>query len=247
MNADGFGDPANNESITSLAVYGGRLYAGTYHGAGGGCEVWRTSATGGPPYTDWAQVNSDGFGDPGNRGALSMIPFGDLLMVGTENVATGCEVWAYDGSTWREAASGGFGDGHNEAATCMLAHGNRLFVGTHNDLGAGGNDLAQIDRFFFRSGGSSSSPEKLVADELRVGLSWAAVTTPLRPALRAEREGAAIRLRWTTNAPGFGLESTDALPPGEWSPVQAGIGLEGADFTASVPTTNAKRFFRLRR
>src|SRR5437763_37821 len=43
-------------------------------------------------------------------------------------------------------------------------------------VGAGGTDLAQIDRFFFRSGGSSSSPAKLVADELRVGRAWADVT-----------------------------------------------------------------------
>lgn len=82
---------------------------------------------------------------------------------------------------------------------------------------------------------------------MRVGLSWAEVTSPLRPTLRAERESTAIRLRWTTNAPGFALETTDALPPGAWTPVETFLSQDGGDYIASVPATNAKQFFRLRR
>ncbi len=40
---------------------------------------------------------------------------------------------------------------------------------TLGNAGAGGTDLSSIDRFFFRAGGSTASPAKLVADEVRVG------------------------------------------------------------------------------
>ncbi len=49
---------------------------------------------------------------------------------------------------------------------------------TIGNAGAGGTDLAQIDRFFFRGGGSSASPAKQVADELRVGFTWATSPRP---------------------------------------------------------------------
>lgn len=49
-------------------------------------------------------------------------------------------------------------------------------------FGAGGNDpAAPIDRFFFRSGGTTSSPVKQVADELRVGTTWSDVTAVPEP------------------------------------------------------------------
>lgn len=48
-------------------------------------------------------------------------------------------------------------------------------------FGEGGTDVAQVDRFFFRSGGSASAPIKEVADELRIGTTWADVTAIPEP------------------------------------------------------------------
>ena len=61
MNTAGFGD-ANNQLIGSMFVFNENLYIGTLNEATG-CEIWRTAAVGGPPFTDWQQVNTDGFGD----------------------------------------------------------------------------------------------------------------------------------------------------------------------------------------
>ena len=59
VNAGGFGD-GNNIDAVCLQDYNYFLYAGTL-GWKAGCEVWRTAGAGGPPYTDWTQVNQTGF------------------------------------------------------------------------------------------------------------------------------------------------------------------------------------------
>ena len=121
-------------------------------------------------------------------------------------------------------------------------------LATIPDIGNGGTDLTQIDRVFFRCGGSSSSPAKLVTDELRVGYSWAAVTTPLRPTLSIARNGNAVTLLWPTNSPAFELEEAIALPAMSWSTVSTSVGTSGTNHTASVPIApGTALFFRLRR
>jgi len=64
VNGDGFGD-FNNKSACPTVVFEGYLYAGTKNVTTGG-EIWRTKGIGGPPFTDWEQVNTDGFGDSNN-------------------------------------------------------------------------------------------------------------------------------------------------------------------------------------
>jgi len=113
-------------------------------------------------------------------------------------------------------------------------------------VGAGGTDLAQIDRVFFRAGGVSSSPQKEVSDELRVGFTWASVTASLIPKLTIQASGSVL-LRWQTNAPGFGLEATVALSPGTWTGITNGVATIGTNYSVTVPITNASRYFRLRR
>lgn len=114
-------------------------------------------------------------------------------------------------------------------------------------VGNGGADLAQIDRVFFRAGGSSSSPTKLVTDELRVGFTWASVTPPLLPPLTIEASGNAAILQWPTNAPGFVLEQTTTLAPTSWTAVTNVPAIVGTNNSVSVNATNASRYFRLRR
>ena len=59
---NGFGDE-NNDGVSSMAVFRGYLYVGTYRSTG--CEVWRSSDG-----TTWEQVDTGGFAetDPGRRG-----------------------------------------------------------------------------------------------------------------------------------------------------------------------------------
>ncbi len=113
-------------------------------------------------------------------------------------------------------------------------------------VGSGGNDLGQIDRFFFRSGGSSASPSKLVTDELRLGLDWASVTPPPPVSLGASLSGSSFALRWTTNLAGFQIQSTASLePPVVWSNEPAAPVISGTNFQWSAGTSNDARYFRL--
>jgi len=87
---DGFGNPQDNHSISSLLVHDNRLYAVAYNYQTG-MEVWRTENG-----TDWEQVGFAGFGDSHNHGLYSdgsMTAFNNRLFIGTTNWANGGEVW----------------------------------------------------------------------------------------------------------------------------------------------------------
>jgi parallel beta-helix repeat protein len=130
VNTDGFGN-SNNSLTRSMAVYGTKLYVGTDNGTTG-AEVWRTAGTGTPPFSDWTQVNSDGFGNSSNTAAKSMAEHNGNLFVGTDNSSTGGEVWEYNGSSWAQANNDGFGDPNNFYANSMAVLNNGLYVGTYN-------------------------------------------------------------------------------------------------------------------
>ncbi|MBW1915920.1 MAG: hypothetical protein JRI86_13465 [Deltaproteobacteria bacterium] len=135
-NSNGFGD-SNNVNVRIMAVYDGKLYVGTGNPTTG-AEIWCTGGVGGPPYTDWAQVNSDGFGDTANTVAKSMAVYDGMLYTGTWNAPTGGEVWRTMGAggppftDWEKANTGGFGDSNNIYANSM-ASVNPLYVGTYNE------------------------------------------------------------------------------------------------------------------
>ncbi len=112
-------------------------------------------------------------------------------------------------------------------------------------VGSDGNDLAQIDRFFFRSGGTSSSPAKLVADELRVGLTWAAVTSPAPPKLVVRSSDSGFDLRWPTNPPVFVLQTTPSLHPAAWTAETAAPAVSGTNYLFEIQPTNTAGFYRL--
>ena len=113
-------------------------------------------------------------------------------------------------------------------------------------VGNGGSDLVQIDRFFFRSGGTSSSPNKLVTDEVRVGFTWAEVTTPARPQLSITPTGSSVALTWPTNAVGFTLQSATNLGPSAvWSTNSPAPVVIAGQNTVTNPITGAQKFHRL--
>ena len=133
VNEDGFGEPYGCVKASSMAVYGNQLYVGTDESSGG-CMVWRTSGAGGPPFTDWQQVNTSGFGSTSNTDAPSMAVYNGKLYAGTSN-ASGCQVWSYDGSSWSGAGSGGLGNASNLTACSLAGYNGKLYASTSNASG----------------------------------------------------------------------------------------------------------------
>lgn len=112
---------------------------------------------------------------------------------------------------------------------------------------SGGTDLTQIDRFFFRAGGATSTPAKLITDELRVGFSWASVTPVTeKPTVTIRRSASDVIVSWPASHSGFMLESSATLPDG-WAPVNEPVVLEGDNNTVTIEASEARAFFRLTR
>jgi hypothetical protein len=80
VSAPGLGDP-DNAGIFEMAVFKNHLYAGT--GNAKGFQIWKTDATGSPPYRWQRVVTGGGYKDvAGPRTVFSMYPFGEWLYVG---------------------------------------------------------------------------------------------------------------------------------------------------------------------
>lgn len=90
------------DAITSLAPFGGRLYAGTRSRGKKGGQLW-VSATG--DRGSWRKVTGadNGFGRPQNKTAGSaMVDFEGKLYASTHNPAFGGELWSSaDGAKWK--------------------------------------------------------------------------------------------------------------------------------------------------
>ena len=86
----GFGEGSINRDAMSMATLDGSLYVGTNNK--NGCEVWSYDGS------DWNMVDAigNGFGNPDNIGAQSMVACEGGLIVGTYNGEDGCEVWRWD-------------------------------------------------------------------------------------------------------------------------------------------------------
>jgi len=136
VNVDGFGD-AFNGCISALLMGNGFIHAGTEN-LSTGCEMWRSSMVGGPSYTDWIQVNADGFGDAHNTNISSLVSFNGGLYAGTANGVTGAEIWKSYGNRgppyadWVQANVDGFGNARNTSASSLSSESGTLYVGTAN-------------------------------------------------------------------------------------------------------------------
>ena len=97
--------------------------------------MWRTSDG-----TTWSQVNSDGFGDPGNGGPW-LESFQGYLYALVGNGDTGVQVWRCDTCNapgdWEQVANNGFGDGNNTGGHFILNSGNHLYACPGNDVTGG--------------------------------------------------------------------------------------------------------------
>lgn len=135
VNSNGFGD-ADNRILYSMSVYNSNLYVGTYNvDSEVGGQLWRTGASGGPPFTDWTQVNLSGFSGNSNAAAMCSAVLGSDLYVGTSG-GRGCQVWKYNGTTWTQVNTDGFGTSANNSADSMVVFGSYLYVATNNGGGS---------------------------------------------------------------------------------------------------------------
>lgn len=135
---------------------------------------------------------------------------------------------------WINPDSSSFGTGTAPTATIAA-------VGT----GVSQSTWSFIDRFFLRwaSGGYT----KRVADEVRVGFSWAEVTPAAPPSLAIALTGNSAVLSWSTNATGYVLESNLKVDDsGGWEAVGAPVVVQGGNNTATV-SISGKKFFRLKK
>ena len=137
VNVDGFtkDDQYENEIASSMVVTNSKLYVGVWNSYSG-CQVWASAAKGGPPYTDWQKVNTDGFGTNKNIDATSLAVFNQKLYAGTHNETTGCEVWKYNsGTSWSKVGSAGLGSAANWDVCSLKAFAGKLYAGTTNNSG----------------------------------------------------------------------------------------------------------------
>lgn len=87
-------------------------------------------------WTDWEQINVDGFGDTDNFSAFSLALYNGVLYAGTWNNTDGCEVWRLDGpgsNDWTRVASNGFGKASTRGVHCMEVYNGRLYAGVANN------------------------------------------------------------------------------------------------------------------
>jgi hypothetical protein len=84
-------------------------------------------------------------------------------------------------------------------------------------------------------------------DELRIGTSWASVTPPAGPSptLMIAQNGGKILLSWPTNATGFNLYSSPALPATTWTMVPTSVSIVGGQYTVTNTLPGRNEFFRL--
>lgn len=117
-----------NRSVQSLAVYNGKIAAGT-SGDNLGGQVWLQDEYG----KYWYQISENGFGNSKNNSINSLCQYGSSLYAGTSNDINGCSVWEYNGSSWKQVSQYGFGS-HDDTileVLCMVVFDDLLFVGTY--------------------------------------------------------------------------------------------------------------------
>jgi hypothetical protein len=144
VNVDGFGDNFNH-NIIAMEFFNGDLYAGTWNESG--TQVWR--ATPGPsvPFSNWQQVNEDGFGASAVNGASTINGFSnfmvangqDLYVVGQDTgQSRGFVFKTIDGTTWEEVTGPGWSPtGSAAGAYWATVFQGRVYVGFHQGDGPG--------------------------------------------------------------------------------------------------------------
>ncbi|MAE71615.1 MAG: hypothetical protein CME06_14250 [Gemmatimonadetes bacterium] len=123
----GFGD-TGNVGIRNMAVYRGRLYAGTMN-SDTGCEIWRSTDG-----TNWSQFGADGLRNPLNLSVRAMTVWGERLYIGISSPIGG-QIYSTSGFLWVPHALPGFGSVANFSVSELTGHKGSLYAGTWNPNG----------------------------------------------------------------------------------------------------------------
>jgi len=108
---------------------------------------------------------------------------------------------------------------------------------------ASGTDMTQLSCFFWRS---TMGTLRKVADELRVGYSWAEVTPLVAPTLSVSTSGTNTVVSWPSFYQAlYTLQGSANVVTGPWASVPNPVVVNGANNTVTIPSTNTFRFFRL--
>jgi hypothetical protein len=113
-----------------------------------------------------------------------------------------------------------------------------------------GNSSPQIASFVLLQRGlnNTNQPDTVIADELRIGPTWASVTPPGPPALCITRSGSDLILSWPTNAHRFVLETTPTLNTTSlWTQFIRPTYLIGDQFVVTNGIAAGTSFYRLRK
>jgi hypothetical protein len=118
------------------------------------------------------------------------------------------------------------------------------------DNGSGAK-IASFVLFERGSANATLQPATTIFDEIRVGTTWASVTPPAEvanpPLLSVSRSGDATVLNWSTNAPGFALESATSISnPASWGAVTNPIYTAADQYVVTNVTESPTTFYRLR-
>lgn len=112
-----------------------------------------------------------------------------------------------------------------------------------------GNDMTSLNRFNFRAGGATTAAAKHVADELRLGVTWALVTPPApavtSPGLTITRVGNSVTVSWPASFIGFVLEGSPSLPGITWTTIPH-VTNEGNN-EATLNASSGNQFLRLKK
>jgi len=136
---EGFGDHKSFNAFRMIE-FQGDLYVGTWgfgassfttHLGPKGTAVWRTAGLGGGLYSDWEQVNEDGFGDVRHDSTLAMEVVGGTLYVG--GFGNHGFLFATDtGSEWREIKADGFLETAEFGIHALGEFKGNLYIGVQN-------------------------------------------------------------------------------------------------------------------
>ncbi len=112
------------------------------------------------------------------------------------------------------------------------------------------NDLSQIASFVLFNR-NAAEPARILADELRIGQTWASVTPPAAllpsPALAITRQDTNIVLSWSTNAGGYLPETaTELSNPAAWMTLTGPVWQQAATYVLTNNIGPGPRFYRLR-
>ena len=131
----------DKETVNSLVVYKGDLYAGLGYNVAGDAEVWKYDGA------TWAKVGGDGDGDTTDsptgwsdatyERVNSMAVYnGELFASLGYNAAGDGEVWKYNGSVWNrvggDGSAGGWANSVVEEVKSLVVYKGKVYGGTGN-------------------------------------------------------------------------------------------------------------------